>query len=130
MIGAVIISHGMLSDAAREVLFRISGQHTDIIAVSNSGRDLDQMERDLVAALERLKDCDSVIFFSDLHGGSCSLICQKLMRTQRNLVLMTGYNLPMLIEFAFNRHRRLQEVVPILEEKAKKGIMVVQPSDL
>jgi mannose/fructose-specific phosphotransferase system component IIA len=122
MIGAVIISHGNLSEAVLEVLFQIAGEQEDIIAISNTGRDLKQMEEDLQNALGRLKDCDEVIFFSDLRGGSCSLICERLLKENRNLALMTGYNLPVLIEFIFYRSKPLNELLSILEKKGQGGI--------
>ncbi|OGF97635.1 MAG: hypothetical protein A2Z06_01100 [Candidatus Glassbacteria bacterium RBG_16_58_8] len=124
MIGAVIVSHGVLANAALEVLSQISGEQKGIVAISNTGRDLRQMEEDLREAIDRLKGHDGVIVFSDLHGGSYSLICKRLLREREGLVLMTGYNLPLLIEFTFYRNRPLGELVPILEEKAKKGIKV------
>jgi mannose/fructose-specific phosphotransferase system component IIA len=80
MIGAVIISHGDLSNAFLKALFQIAGEQPSILAVSNSGRDLKQMEQDLVAALTRLEDCSHVVLFTDLSGGSCSLICQRLQK--------------------------------------------------
>ena len=124
MIGAIIISHGELSDAVLKVLFQIAGEQVDIIAVSNAGRDLRQMEEDLRDALGRLKDCREVIFFSDLEGGSCSLICKRLLKERENLALITGYNLTMLIEFAFHRSRPLEEVLSFIEKKGQGGIKV------
>ncbi len=124
MIGAVIISHGELSRAVLEALFQIAGKQDDILAVSNTGRDLRQMEKDLRDALGRLKGCSEVIFFSDLHGGSCSLICRRLLAEHENLALITGYNLPMLIEFAFHRSRSLGEALSIIEKKGQRDIKV------
>lgn len=124
MIGAIIISHGDLSDAVLDALYQIAGDHRDILAVSNSGRDLRQMEIDLLDAIDRLKNCDEVIFFSDLKGGSCSLICSRLIKENGNLAMVTGYNLPMLIEFAFNRSKPLFELLSILEKKGQDGIRV------
>jgi mannose/fructose-specific phosphotransferase system component IIA len=129
MIGAVIISHGDLSDAVLDALYQIAGDHKDILAVSNTGRDLKQMELDLLDAVDRLKNCDEVIFFSDLQGGSCSLMCKRLIKENGKLAMVTGYNLPMLIEFAFNRTKPLHELLLILEKKGQSGIRVYRHSD-
>jgi mannose/fructose-specific phosphotransferase system component IIA len=82
------------------------------------------MEKDLRDALNRLEGCGEVIFFSDLHGGSCSLICKRLLAEYENLTLITGYNLPMLIEFAFHRSRPLEEALSIIAKKGQSGIKV------
>ncbi len=124
MIGAVIISHGSLSDAVLEVVHRIAGRQENILPLSNTGKDLRQMESDLREALERLSECQEVIFFSDLNGGSCSLICKRLLRENENLAMIAGYNLSMLIEFALYRSRPLAEILPLLEAKGQRGITV------
>jgi mannose/fructose-specific phosphotransferase system component IIA len=87
------------------------------------------MEADLVEALDRLSACRDVILFSDLQGGSCSLICRSLLQKNEHLAVVTGFNLPMLIEFIFYRDRPFVELLSILKRKGKDGIRVFGPSD-
>jgi PTS system mannose-specific IIA component/PTS system mannose-specific IIB component len=129
MIGAVIISHGKISDAVLDALYLIAGEQEKIVAVSNMGRDLKQLEDDLHSARKKLEGCKEIIFFADLQGGSCSIICRKLLRQYKNYALITGYNLPMLIEFTFYRERPLEEVLRILETKGKREINIYSYSD-
>lgn len=129
MTGAVIISHGGLSEAFLKALYQIAGEQVYILAVSNSGRDLRQMEKDLLEALGRLEPCEDVILFTDLQGGSCSLTCRGLMERNEHLAVVTGFNMPMLIEFIFYRDRPFVELLSILERKGTEGIRVFRPSD-
>jgi mannose/fructose-specific phosphotransferase system component IIA len=129
MIGAVIVSHGKISDAVLDALYLIAGEQEKIVAVSNMGRDLKQLEDDLYSVRKKLEGCKEVIFFTDLRGGSCSIICKKLLKQYKNCALITGYNLPMLIEFTFYRERPLEEVLQILETKGKREIRIYSRSD-
>ncbi len=129
MIGAVVVSHGRLSDAVLDALYMIAGEQEKMLAVSNMGRDLKQLENDLREMRKQLEGCREVIFFADLRGGSCSIICKKLLKEYESTALITGYNLPMLIEFTFYRDRPLRQVLRILEDKGKREIEIFSNLD-
>jgi mannose/fructose-specific phosphotransferase system component IIA len=44
------------------------------------------------------------------------------------VAVVTGVNLPMLLEFVFHRDMPFDELLPRLEAKAREGIRVLPPS--
>jgi N-acetylgalactosamine PTS system EIIA component len=78
--------------------------------------------------------CDAIgdapcIVFTDLQSGSCGFVARRLLQGRDGLVVISGVNLPLLIEFVMNRQLPLTELVPRLLSKGR-GAMGCAPADL
>jgi mannose/fructose-specific phosphotransferase system component IIA len=62
------------------------------------------------------------ILFTDLQSGSCGMAARLLARDLSNLVVLSGVNLPILLEFVMLRHLPIDELVPRLLAKGRAGM--------
>lgn len=96
----IVLTHAGLSDSLVRAVFEITGDDESLIAVSNVGLGHDRL-CDLVAELTL--DSPTVVFV-DLPGGSCLQAVITATRRRADVALVSGVNLPMLLDFVFNRH--------------------------
>jgi mannose/fructose-specific phosphotransferase system component IIA len=118
----VIVAHGEMATGLVNAVSRITGLEEGVLhPVSNEGRSPDQLQE---AILSRLGDGAAVVF-TDLAAGSCTLAARLSCRDRRRVAVVTGVNLPMLLEFVFHREMTFDELLPRLEDKARAGIRVL-----
>jgi mannose/fructose-specific phosphotransferase system component IIA len=93
---AIVAAHGSLADGFVSAVQAISGQGAVLRAMSNTG----MSSADVVAALARaLDDTQANLVFTDLPAGSCTLAAKRLQRDRPGLTVISGVNLPLLLEF-------------------------------
>lgn len=102
MIGMVVTGHGHFATGLTSSVQLIAGMPEKYVAVDFKDTDsTDDLEKNLVSAFEELKDCDSILVFSDLVGGSPFKVSVELsmkLQEQYKIVVVSGSNLGMLIE--------------------------------
>jgi N-acetylgalactosamine PTS system EIIA component len=94
---AVVAGHGEFAAGLISAVQHIGGVGHVFRALSNSSLDaggLDAALRDAVAAL------GARVIFTDLPAGSCTTAARRLAREMPDLIVVTGANLPMLLEYA------------------------------
>ena len=91
----IVVAHGTLAQALVEEAERITGQRGVLLAVSNSGGDRAEIERRVEAAVG---DGPAVVFV-DMPCGSCFFAAMRMERTRPDVRVVTGTNLPMLLDF-------------------------------
>ena len=63
----------------------------------------EDLAAELNKALDALKDCEGVIIFTDLIGGTPFNTAAQLGRDRENVRILAGTNLPMLVEVVMSR---------------------------
>lgn len=118
----VVVAHGEMARGMVTAVQRIAGIPEGVLfAVSNEGLAPEAL-RD--AILDRVGDGPAVVF-TDLGAGSCTLAARISCRDRARVAVVTGVNLPMLLEFVFHRDEPLDGLLARLEEKARGGIRVI-----
>lgn len=103
MIGLVVTGHGHFATGLTSSVDLIAGPQKDYVAVDFDGEGTDKLEADLKAAYETLKDCEGIIVFSDLAGGSPFRTAALQAQGLANVKVLAGTNLAMLCEIAMAR---------------------------
>jgi PTS system mannose-specific IIA component len=97
MFGVVVITHGNLSEQLVATASMIMGESENVTAITFTSRDsLEELKAKATEVIDRYDEAGCLIL-TDLMGGSANNISMELMRG-KNVEVVTGVNLPMLLE--------------------------------
>lgn len=97
MIGVVVLTHGKLSEQLVATASMIMGDSECVHAVTFSAREsLEELKKKAEDAVSLYGE-EGCLLLTDLMGGSANNISVELMKT-KNIEVVTGVNLPMLLE--------------------------------
>lgn len=111
---AVVAAHGSMSEGLVSAVGLISGRAGALRALSNEGLAAAEVKAAIAKALD---ETGTSVVFTDLPAGSCTLAARRLLRERPSLSVVTGVNLPMLLEFVM----RDEAAVPNVVESAERG---------
>ena len=115
----VVVAHSDLARALIGAVERISGIGDALVAVSNEGLSPAAVRE----RLDALVGDGPTIVFADLREGSCGLAARQVcVGNSPRRALVTGVNLPVLLDFVMKRHMPLEELVPRLVERGRASI--------
>ncbi len=104
MIGLLVTGHANFGSGITSSVNLIAGEQDDYQYVdflpTYSTEDL---TREISKALDMLKDCEGVIIFTDLMGGTPFNVSAQLGHGKENIRIVAGTNLPMLVEIVMSR---------------------------
>lgn len=101
MIGLLLTGHGHFATGLGSSLKLITGAKENIAFVDfEAEHSTETLKGNLERALDELKDCDGVLVFSDLAGGSPfkTAVEVSVERPQQKITVLAGSNLPMIVE--------------------------------
>jgi len=120
----IVVGHGELARGLVDAVRRIAGGAADALTpLSNEGRSPQQ----LVADLEAMAGTGPVIVFVDLQTGSCGFAALASCRDNAARAVVCGVNLPMLLDFVFNRTEPVGELAQRLVELGRGAIQPARP---
>ena len=124
MLAFVVVSHGEFANGVVNSSYMIFGQQEKVQTVTfNLDEDPEDLTEKLDAAIATFDVDDQVLFLVDLWGGSPFNAASRIVAEHTDRMgLITGLNLPMLIEAYTVRDKPIDEVIAHLEETAKIGI--------
>lgn len=116
---AVLLGHGGMPEGIVDAVRHITGCEPDaLVPISNRGMSPDSLS----AAVQRVLGAGPGIIFTDLPSGSCGFVARRLTQHAAGLVVISGVNLPLLLDFAMNRTLPLEELVPRLLAKGRAAM--------
>ena len=124
MTGLVLVTHAGLATALKASAEMIVGpiENCSTVEVAADERADDIMAR-VVAAVSSVQ-ADGAIIMTDLFGGTPSNMAMSFLK-EGSVEVLTGVNLPMLIEFCSRRERMpVVELASLLQRSGREGIMV------
>jgi mannose PTS system EIIA component len=125
MIGMVLVTHGQLATEFRAALEHVVGPQEQIETITIGPEDDMELRRsDILAAVDRVESGKGVVVLTDMFGGTPSNLALSCMNG-RNVEVVAGINLPMLIKLASVRDcEPLAEAVLHAQEAGRKYINV------
>ena len=125
MIGLLVTGHAHFGTGITSSVNLIAGEQEAYTAVdflpTYSTEDL---TREITKALDELKDCEGVIIFTDLMGGTPFNVSAQIGHGKENIRIVAGTNLPMLVEIVMSRKfmDNLDELVDSVLETGKEQV--------
>lgn len=114
----VVLCHGEVAGAMIDAVEHISGTGHVLVPLSN--RDCDRASlRDRL--LEAIDHHDSVVFV-DLPTGSCLMAALRCRHEAANVRVVSGVNIPMLLDFVFHLDRTVDEAAASAVVHGVQGI--------
>jgi PTS system mannose-specific IIA component len=126
MIGAVIVTHGMLARELLDAAERIVGRTESIRAVSMDwDDDVADARKEIEAAIKEVEHGRGVLIFTDMFGGTPTNVSLAFLE-QDGVEIITGVNLPMIIKLTSvqNSEVSLLAVAQELRERGQNSIYV------
>ena len=114
---ALVVMHADLADALLRAAAKVYGPVDDVEVLSNEGLSRGDLERAIDEKVARWPHGGLVL--TDFWGGSCHMCSAVAARGRGEVVVLTGLNLPTLIDYLHNRDAF---DAPVLAERLlKKG---------
>jgi mannose PTS system EIIA component len=115
----IVLAHGEMATGIIDAVRHIAGSGADVLVpVSNRGMGPDALAEQIAQAASDVP----TIVFTDLQSGSCGFAARRCVQGNPQLVVISGVNLPILLEFVMKRHMPLNELVPFLLKKGRGSI--------
>lgn len=115
----VVLAHASLADGLVASVRAISGVEDALVPLTNEGCSPDTLQARLA---EALPGGGPAIVFTDLGSGSCAFAGRKVALLRPETGVVSGVNLPVLLDFVFHREMPLAALVERLVEKGRAGI--------
>ena len=104
MIGLLVTGHANFGSGITSSVNLIAGEqeaykYVDFLPTYST----EDLTGEITKALDELKDCEGVIIFTDLMGGTPFNVAAQLGHDMENIRIVAGTNLPMLVEIVMSR---------------------------
>ncbi len=103
MIGLIVTGHGNFGTGLTSAINLIAGPQENYVAIDFTDDAVDKLEADINAAFDQLSNCDGIIVFCDLPGGSPFKTAVMQSQGRNNIEVIAGTNMPMLAEITMAR---------------------------
>jgi PTS system N-acetylgalactosamine-specific IIA component len=71
---------------------------------------------------QRLQATGAHVIFTDLQAGSCTMAARRLLREEPHVLLVSGTNLPMLLDFVLSSAPSAHDAARAAVERARNAI--------
>ncbi len=127
MAGIIVATHGNLAKCLVETAEVVVGQNEKTAYVClDKTESLEVFTEKLKQAREKLEDGTGVIILADMFGGTPCNASVTLFGNDEKVRIITGVNLPLLIEAAMHCSRAASEISEMLISRKDKAIVDVK----
>ncbi len=124
MTGILIISHFTLAESLKKTIELIIGERENVSALSLSKNEkVESFSERLKNETQRLNKGSGVIIFADMFGGTPANVALSLFAADEDIKIITGFNLPIVIEAIMHSSINSNELLKALMERKDKTIV-------
>lgn len=125
MIGIVLVSHGDLAQEFAKALEHVVGDQEKLTTIGLfPNDDTEEKRKEILKAVKDVECGQGVVILTDMFGGTPSNLAHSLLEG-RNVEIVAGMNLPLLIKLvSLRKTKTLHEAVVLAQEAGRKYIHV------
>jgi PTS system mannose-specific IIA component len=127
MVNFIIISHGKLAEGLLNASQMIIGPQEKVRTLSlTPDQSIDTFKTELTALLDEIDNGEETLILADLFGGTPANTAASLTADKENTEVITGINLPILIELLSSRKNgNLSELVSKWQASKGTGMKLI-----
>ena len=123
-IGIILISHGQFAKYAMDSAQMIVGKQENYEVVSvTDDKNLEDVIEEVKLAYGKVKNEREVLILADIFGGTPSNSSLRILLEGADVVIYTGFNLPILLELLLSRDLPIKVINKKLEEISKESFI-------
>ncbi|MDB4137987.1 PTS sugar transporter subunit IIA [Methylophilaceae bacterium] len=124
MIGILLVTHGEIGKSFIDCASHILGKSINLLECIpvDPKSNLEECQEFINIEIKNLDTGTGVLILTDIYGATPSNILKKFT-TQDNVEVITGINLPMLIQAITNRDGKLSQVTSKCMQSAEDSII-------
>jgi PTS system mannose-specific IIA component len=123
VVPALIVTHADLAQALVRAAEKVFGPVQGVTLLSNEGRSRAELEGEIAAWVSGWRH--GGLLLTDFWGGSCHTCGASAARGHGEVAIVTGVNLPLLLDYLHNRDRLgVVELAERLQQKGRDSIRV------
>jgi len=121
-----IITHEQMAICLQRATEKILGKQKDLYPYTNLEDSLPVLAQKINQNIADTKP-DKITFFVDLAGGSCWNLANMLHKEHKNVTIISGVNMPMLISYFTNLNEiPFEELIEKVIKDGSRGILHVE----
>ncbi|BBM18434.1 PTS fructose transporter subunit IIA [Enterococcus avium] len=129
----VLASHSMLAAGMKQTAEFIMGVQNNLHAITAYAEEGQEFREELVELVAKFGS-ESVLFLTDLKGGSVNRIITDFIKGQEHYYLVAGMNLPLVLELLVTPYKEQRSEVmnqlKTITEKASTELEVIDVNGL
>lgn len=121
----IVATHGKLSEGFRDTIDMVMGERKGVYFIEFSQNDeVDNLREKFINTINSIKNENEILILTDLFGGTpCNTAIKISLESELKIRILSGINLPMLIEAVLNQDNILDEVIEAILSSSKQGII-------
>jgi PTS system N-acetylgalactosamine-specific IIA component len=119
---ALVAGHGEFAVGLISAVDAVTGRGALLEAIRVQGLSGEDIEQQLRG---RLDGSGARVVFTDLQAGSCTMAVRRLLRDVQGVVLVSGTNLPMLLDFVMSSAPDPHDAARAAVERARSAITMI-----
>ncbi len=121
MIAGLVITHGNLAVELVHSAKTIVSSEIPLFPIPLKWTDTwEEALKEVKIVLDKLKDYDQIMLFTDMYGGTPSNIAFSLVQPEK-IAVLTGVNLPILVSFLSIQMEGLKDIQEVASFLIKRG---------
>ena len=127
MVNFIIVSHGKLAEGLLNASEMIIGKQKKVKLLSlTPEKSIDAFKTELKTLLSEVDNSQEILILSDLFGGTPANIAASITDDSKKTEIITGINLPILIELLSNRtNNDLKGLISKWKESKGNGMKLI-----
>lgn len=126
-IAILVSSHGFFAQEAIKSVEMIMGTTLNNVKVLSvvEGKDYDACLNEGKELVNSLDTSKGLLILTDIYGGTPSNVATYLAIENPNILVYSGFNLPILLELMYMRNNSIEDIKTNIEETYKNGLTCI-----